>query len=97
MTPSSIKKMAVPFLKKRDAAFVGLFGSFANGTAKSSSDVDLLVRFGKKKNLFEVTRIERDLSEKLHRKVDLVTEGALSRHLKPHILREIVTLYGRRS
>lgn len=97
MTHSDIKRKAVPFLKKRNAEFVGLFGSHAKHQANASSDVDLLVRFDRRKNLFELNRIQRELSEKLNRKVDLVTEGALSRHMRDSVMENLVTLYDCRS
>ena len=96
MTPSDIKKKAVPFLKKRDATFVGLFGSHARRSARASSDVDLLVRFGSGKTFIELVQIERELSIKLNRKVDLVTEGALSPYIKNQVMNDLVLLYGRR-
>jgi uncharacterized protein len=41
-------------------------------------------------------RLERELSEALGRKVDLLTEGALSPYLRERILQEMRVVYGKR-
>jgi predicted nucleotidyltransferase len=69
---------------------LGLFGSFSRGEARPDSDVDVLVCFEAKAktydNLFEVGEA---LEEVFQRKIDLVTEDALSPHIGPKILREV--------
>lgn len=57
-----------------------VFGSFARGEEQPDSDIDLLVRFDRKNakiGLFKYASIITDLENLLHRKVDLVEEGAL--------------------
>ena len=85
-----------PVLRKYDVSFAGLFGSRARGDERPDSDVDLLVRFHRQKGLFELVGLERDLSETLNLKVDVVTEGALSPLLKSEILKDLQPLYGQR-
>lgn len=75
---------------------IGIFGSMARGETKHGSDIDLLVRFSKRKSLLAVVRLERELSEALGRKVDLLTEGALSPYLRDRILNEMRVVYGKR-
>jgi len=72
---------------------IGVFGSMARGEARKESDIDLLVRFSKRKSLLAVVRLERELSEALGRKVDLLTEGALSPYLRERILNEMRMVY----
>jgi predicted nucleotidyltransferase len=43
----------------------------------------------------DLVRIEREFSEKLRRKVDLLTEGALSPYLRDRILSEAKVVYER--
>lgn len=69
-------------LRDNDVARLSLFGSSARDEEMSSSDIDLMVRFNKQKSLLAFVRLERDLSELLGRKVDLVTENSVSPHLK---------------
>jgi hypothetical protein len=75
---------------------IGVFGSTVRGEAGKDSDIDLLVRFSKRKSLLAVVRLERELSEALGRKVDLLTEGALSPYLRERILKEMRVIYGER-
>lgn len=76
-----------------DMVFLGLFGSFARGEATAKSDVDLLVRFSKRKSLLDLVRIERELSDTLGRNVDLLTEASISPYLLERIKAETVVLY----
>lgn len=72
---------------------VALFGSFARGEADPNSDVDLIVEFLHPTGFFALVRLERELSEVLGRKVDLLTEQAISPHLREQILNEQQVLY----
>lgn len=80
--------------RKNDIGFLALFGSQARGDSTKTSDVDFLVKFNKTKGLFDIVRIERNLSEALGQKVDLVTENALSPYLKDQVMSEIKVIYG---
>lgn len=82
--------------RQNDVAMVGIFGSMARGEAKATSDIDLLVRFSRRKSLFSVVRLERELTEALNRKVDLLTEAAISPYLRERILKEVKVVYGER-
>jgi hypothetical protein len=84
-----------PVLKQYHVAYAALFGSYAKGTATAKSDVDLLVRFRKPVGFFELVRLEQKLSKKLHRPVDIVTEKALSPHIRDAVLSEALRIYGR--
>jgi uncharacterized protein len=83
----------IDICRRNDVAMVGVFGSMARGEAKKRSDIDLLVRFSKRKSLLAVVRLERELSEALGRKVDLLTEAAISPYLRERILKETQVVY----
>ena len=89
----SIKKIIVPILKDNGAEFIGIFGSYARGENKSESDLDVLVKFSKPKGLFDIIGLERELSEKLERRVDLVTQGALSPYIKDNVFKDLKIIY----
>jgi predicted nucleotidyltransferase len=91
-----IKRKAVPVLKANEVEFAGLFGSYARGDAGEESDVDLLIKFATPKTLLDLIHLENTLSEQLNRKVDLVTEGALSPYIKDSVLNDLKILYGKR-
>jgi predicted nucleotidyltransferase len=70
-----------------------LFGSFGRGDAGPDSDVDLIVEFSGPTGLLALVRLERELTEVLGRSVDLLTEEAISPHLRDRILREQRVIY----
>lgn len=90
----TIQKNAAPVLERNDVEFAGVFGSYARGEAKETSDIDFLVRFKKPKSLFDLVGIEMELSEALKTKVDLITEKALCRHIKDRVMADLQPIYG---
>ncbi len=81
------------FCRENDIKFLSVFGSFARGEEKKNSDIDLLVKFGKIKSLFELVRMERKLSKVFNRNVDLVTEKSLSKYFKEDVKKEMKVIY----
>ncbi len=75
---------------------IGIFGSMARGEAKKKSDIDLIVRFSKRKSLLAMVRLERELTKALGRKVDLLTEAAISPYIREKVLKEMQVIYGSR-
>jgi predicted nucleotidyltransferase len=86
----------IDICRQNDVSMIGVFGSMARGESRQKSDIDLIVRFSKRKSLLSVVRLERELSEAMGRKVDLLTEGALSPYLRDRILNEMRVVYGKR-
>ncbi|MBP7998889.1 MAG: nucleotidyltransferase family protein [Chloroflexi bacterium] len=78
---------------QNDVAMIGVFGSVARGEESEQSDIDLLVRFAKRKSLLALVKLERELSIALGKKVDLLTEAAISPYLRDHILDELQIVY----
>lgn len=72
---------------------IALFGSFVRGEAGPDSDVDLIVDFDRPTGFLALVRLERELSEVLGRKVDLLTEKGISPHLRDRILNEQQVIY----
>lgn len=89
----TIKTTVTPILKNNDINYAALFGSYARNEATENSDVDLLITFAKPKSLLTLCRIERELSQALEKKVDLVTEPSLSPYIRPYIMKDLQTLY----
>ena len=69
---------------------IGLFGSFVRGEQTPMSDIDILVEFIPDKHTFDNFMEVAFLLEKiLGRKVELITQEALSPYIGPHILKEV--------
>ena len=72
---------------------VALFGSVARGEETEESDIDLLIRLSRPIDYFTLIDLEQELSTRLGRRVDLVTEGAMSPYIRPYIEQDKVILY----
>jgi predicted nucleotidyltransferase len=72
----------------RGAHNVRVFGSVARGEGRDDSDIDLLVDVESGRSLLDIVGLWLDLQELLGRKVDLLTEGGINRHLREKILAE---------
>ena len=86
----------IEICQENDVQMLGVFGSMARGESTKQSDVDLLVRFSRPKGLLAMVRLERELSEAIGRKVDLLTEAAVSPYIRDRILNDLVVIYGSR-
>ena len=65
--------------RKHKAEKLWVFGSCARKEERPDSDVDFLVKFGDSIGFFELSEFEREISEKVGRKVDLINATALDR------------------
>ena len=83
----------IEICRQNDATRIGVFGSMARGEATAQSDIDLLVEFSKRKSLLSMVGLERQLAHTLGRKVDLLTEAAISPYLRDRIKREVQVIY----
>lgn len=80
--------------RTNDITMLAVFGSMARGEATDRSDIDLLVRFSRRKSLLELVQVERTVSTALGRNVDLLTEAAISPYLRDRVRRELRVIYG---
>jgi predicted nucleotidyltransferase len=76
-------------LNGEGAKKIAIFGSYARGEEKPESDIDVLVEFRQRKSLLELIRIERELSDALGVKVDLLTEKSISPYLIDRVRNEM--------
>jgi len=90
----AIKKIIpkiIKILKKNKIKRVGIFGSYARGEQTKDSDIDILIQPAKNMG-FEFAGLEIQLSEKLKKKVDLVSYNGLSPYLKNKILSQEIRI-----
>jgi len=69
-TKEQIKKIVNDIVKKYKIDFVILFGSYAKGTAKEKSDIDLLI--GGKVDGLKFIGLYDELCKALHKNIDLI-------------------------
>jgi predicted nucleotidyltransferase len=82
------KEQILALAAKYGASNVRVFGSVANGTANTNSDIDFLVDMEEGRSLFDMGGLLMDLQELFGRKVDVVTENGLHWYIKNRIISE---------
>ncbi len=75
LTIKQIKERILPILSSHNIHEVYLFGSYARGEAKSTSDVDIYCEHGDIKTLIQQGLLEDELSKALGKDVDLIFIG----------------------
>lgn len=71
---------------------VRIFGSVARGEARQSSDLDVLIKLEAGRSLLDLVAIKQDLEDLLGCSVDVVTEDAVSPHIRDQVLKDAVSL-----
>jgi len=94
LTIDFIKKTTAKVFKKYDIKSCFLFGSYAKGKAKGTSDVDLMIDS-------EITGLDfyglvEDLRENLHKRIDLLSLNSIKENapLLTEILKDGIKIYG---
>ncbi len=80
-------------LTSQGARKIAVFGSYVRGDESPDSDIDIVVEFVPRRSLLDMVRIERELSEILGIKVDLLTEKSISPYLIDRIRNEMEVIY----
>ena len=97
MNTQTMTQQIAEYFKTQPVLKAWLFGSFARGEEREDSDVDILVKFDRTLpiGLFAYVRMNRELEEKLGRKVDLVEEGTLRPAAQITANRDLKVIYER--
>ena len=90
--PFDTRKL-IDICRQNDVVKVCVFGSMARGEANGQSDIDLIIEFSERKSLLALVALERKISTALGRKVDLLTEAALSPYLQDRIMHDLQIIY----
>jgi predicted nucleotidyltransferase len=90
--PFDVNKL-IEICRQNGVVQVALFGSVARGEADQQSDIDLVVEFSERISLLRFAALERRLSEALGRRVDLLTEAAISPYLREKIKSDLRVIY----
>ncbi len=83
----------LPELRERyHVKSLGVFGSYVHGEERRRSDVDILVEFEQVPTLFDLSALQRHLSDLVGVKVDLVMRSTLKPAIGQQILSEVICL-----
>jgi len=87
-------RVLIEYLKPFHPQRIGIFGSCARGDQSRDSDLDVLVNLNSEISLLDLVRMERELTEILGIKVDLVTEGSLQNpKLRDYIMDDLDVIF----
>ncbi len=89
---SIIRELKNEAEQKYKVEIVGIFGSFARGEQKETSDVDVLVKFCENATLFDFIGLSDFLQEKLGINVDVVPVDAVREELRERINQDMVMI-----
>lgn len=74
---------------------IGIFGSFARGEQKRTSDVDVLVEFAHGQATFDnFMKLAFYLEDLFSRKVDLLTVKGIDRYIRSRVESEVIWIEG---
>ena len=93
MSKEDIINTIVNYLKNYKVNEIGIFGSFVRDEMTDNSDIDVLVEYTRGTTLFDIVRMQMELSEKIGRKVDLVDKEAVYPQIMEYIKRDLRTVY----
>jgi len=89
---ATLKGLEVQIREEYKAILIGIFGSYARGEQKESSDVDILVNFHEGATLFDLVGLGDFLEEELKVKVDIVPIDTVRKEIKEQVLKGAVYL-----
>ena len=99
MGKTEIKRKLAKALKncphRKSIKSLAIFGSYAKGTAKKSSDLDVLVELVPKSGIgfFELFDIQEALEADVGLHIDLLTPQAISKYFRDEVLAQAEYIY----
>lgn len=96
MTAENLKKKIVPILRRQGVLKAAIFGSAARNEMNKNSDVDILVKLAKSKNLLDLVELKLALEDKLGRSVDVLSYDGIHPRLRDTIIKEQKIIYERK-
>lgn len=88
-----IKERIKPILNKYGINNIYLFGSYARGEAKSTSDVDIYCDKGNIRTFIDQENLEDELKQVLKKEVDIVFDTShMDEYFKEQIMRDMIKL-----
>jgi predicted nucleotidyltransferase len=95
LTSNELKTIQT-FFKAKPVKKAFLFGSYLHNEATSESDIDILVELDYSQHIgLGFVKMKQDLEKILNKKVDLLSEKAVSKYILPFIQQEKKLIYER--
>ena len=92
-TIKEIKSIIKPILNKYGINDIYLFGSYARGEAKDSSDIDIYCDKGNIRTFIDQGLLEDELEEALNKKVDIIFDlSYIDEYFKKQIMEDMIKL-----
>ena len=92
-TIKEIKNIIKPILNKYGINDIYLFGSYARGEAKDSSDIDIYCDKGNIRTFIDQGLLEDELEEALNKKVDIIFDSSyIDEYFKKQIMEDMIKL-----
>ena len=91
VTPNRLAK----FCKKHTITYMAFFGSILRDDFREDSDIDIVIKVGKRISLFDLAGIEIDLKEflKTDHRLDVLTEESISPLIREQIENSMEVIY----
>lgn len=97
MNINEIQKKIEPILEQYPVKRVAVFGSFARGEQKQSSDIDFLIDIARDVSMLAFLELRDRLQERLGHTIDLVEYSSLKPLIRENVLRDAITIYDKGS
>jgi len=82
------------YFKDKPVKKAYLFGSYSRNSADENSDLDIIVELDYSQHIgLKFVKMQLDLQEILQTKVDLLSEKAISKYIRPYIDNEKELIY----
>lgn len=92
-TIKEIKTIIKPILYKYGITDIYLFGSYARGEAKETSDIDIYCDKGSIKTLIDQGLLEDELEAALNKKIDIIFNSSIiNDYFKKEIMEDMIKL-----
>jgi uncharacterized protein len=89
---STLKKSKKEIHNKYRVKKIGLFGSFARGTEKEGSDIDIYAEFEPEADILDLSGLSIELEEMFHRSIDIATPYGIREEMKRSIYRDLIVI-----
>jgi len=89
-------KLISEYFKDKPVLKAYLFGSYSRNQSTSDSDIDILIELDYSQQIgLKYIKMQNDLQEILKNKVDLISDNAVSKYIRPYIDHNKKLIYAR--